>query len=133
MNHGRMIGYAMFDMGTALVAGWMVWNASIGIGGPIGKFLEIKPLLYLGTIRYGIYVYHSFAYYLFLRYLMRLPMMQRILVLPDARVLDSLLICGITISMAALSWHLFERPINSLKRYFKYYEDRAPKRAALSE
>jgi peptidoglycan/LPS O-acetylase OafA/YrhL len=133
MNHGRMIGYAMFDMGAALIAGWMVWNASIGIGGPIGTLLEIKPLLYLGTISYGIYVYHSFAYDLFIHYLMHLPMTRKILIIPHPRVLDSLLICGITIAVAALSWHLFERPINDLKRYFKYYKDRAPKKAARSE
>jgi peptidoglycan/LPS O-acetylase OafA/YrhL len=128
MNHGRMIGYAIFDVGAALVAGWVVWNASIGINGPIGKLLEIRPLLYLGTISYGIYVYHNFIHYLLDR-----PEITKILVLLHASSLAIPLICAITISVAALSWHSFERPINNLKRYFKYEGDRSPKKIAPSE
>ncbi len=128
MNHGRIIGYAIFDVGAALIAGWVVWSASIGIRGPIGKLLEVKPLLYLGTISYGIYIYHNFIHYLLDR-----PKITSILVVLHARSLAIPLICGITISVAALSWHLFERPINNLKRYFKYYKDRPPKKAARSE
>ena len=43
-----------------MLAGWVVLRASTGFRGPIGKLLEIKPLIYLGTISYGIYVYHNF-------------------------------------------------------------------------
>ena len=49
---------------------------------------------------------------------------------PYAWPLDSLLKGGITISVAALSWHFFERPINNLKRYFKYDGGRWPKEVA---
>jgi peptidoglycan/LPS O-acetylase OafA/YrhL len=127
MNHGRMIGYAIFDVGVALIAGWIVWNASIGIRGPIGKLLEVKPLLYLGTISYGIYIYHNFIHYLLDR-----PEITNILALLHAGSLTNLLICATTIFVAALSWHLFERPINDLKRYFNYGRDRSLKKAALS-
>jgi peptidoglycan/LPS O-acetylase OafA/YrhL len=127
MNHGRMIGYAIFDVGAALIAGWVVWNASIGIKGPIGKLLEIKPLLYLGTISYGIYIYHNFIHYLLDR-----PQITKILVFLHASSLAIPLICATTISVAALSWHLFERPINNLKRYFNYKGDRRSKKAARS-
>jgi peptidoglycan/LPS O-acetylase OafA/YrhL len=124
-----MIRYAIFDVGAALTAGWLVWNASIGINGPIGKLLKIKPLLYLGTISYGIYVYHNFIPHLMYR-TFGLPSIAQILGLPRAWVMDSLLICGVTISLAAFSWHVFERPINNLKRYFKYEGRRSPKEAA---
>ncbi len=46
-------------MGAALLTGRVVLRASTGFRGPIGKLLEIKPLIYPGTISYGIYVYHN--------------------------------------------------------------------------
>jgi peptidoglycan/LPS O-acetylase OafA/YrhL len=127
MDRGRMIRYAVFDVGAALIAGFVVSSASTGLNGPIGKILEIKPLVYVGTISYGIYVYHNFVLHF-----MYMPKTAKILLLPDSWLLASLLIGGVTISLAALSWHLFERPINNLKRYFKYEVDRSPKKIAPS-
>ncbi len=51
---------------------------------------------------------------------------------PNSSLLASVLIGGVTICLAAFSWHLFERPINNLKRYFKYEGDRSPKKIAPS-
>ena len=34
--------------------------------------------------------------------------------------LDTLAVAAVTIGVAALSWHLFERPLNDLKRCFPY-------------
>ena len=118
-------------MGAALLTGRVVLRASTGFRGPIGKLLEIKPLIYLGTISYGIYVYHNFIPYLMYKTL-GLPSIADLLKLPYARPLDSLLEGGIAIFVAALSWHFFERPINNLKRYFKYEGDRSPKKAVRS-
>jgi peptidoglycan/LPS O-acetylase OafA/YrhL len=125
----RMIRYAIFDVGAALLAGWVVLRASTGFRGPIGKLLETKPLLYLGTISYGIYVYHNFIPTLMYEN-WRLRTIANILKLPYAWPLDSFLKAGIAICVAALSWHFFERPINNLKRYFKYEGDRSPKKIA---
>jgi peptidoglycan/LPS O-acetylase OafA/YrhL len=129
MNQGWIIQYAIFDVGAALVAGWVVSSASIGFRGLTGKLLEIKPLVYVGTISYGIYVYHNFIPYL-IHETFGLPSIAEVIAPPYAWALDSLLKGGITISVAALSWHFFERPINNLKRYFKYDGDRWPKEAA---
>ncbi len=127
IDRGRMIRYAIFDVGAALIAGWVVSSASTGLRGPIGKLLEIKPLVYVGTISYGIYVYHNFVLHF-----MYMPKTAKILLLLHSSLLASLLIGGVTISLAALSWHVFERPINNLKRYFKYEGDRSPKKIAPS-
>ena len=131
MHQGTVIAYTIFDLGAALLAGWVVLRASTGFRGPIGKLLEIKPLIYLGTISYGIYVYHNFIPYIMYKTL-GLPSIADLLKLPYTWPLDALLQGGIAISLAALSWHFFERPINNLKRYFKYYGDRSPKKAARS-
>ena len=111
LNYGRTIGYAIFDVGAALIGGWIVWNASTGIRGLIGRLLEIKPLLYLGTISYGTYLYSDF-----IGYLMHMAGTYKIL----GWLLDSSLIYVLTISVAVLSWHFFESPINRLKRLFPY-------------
>ena len=124
---GGIIRYAIFDVGAALIAGWVVSSASTGLRGPIGKLLEMKSLVYVGTISYGIYVYHNFVLHF-----MYMPETAKILLLLHSSLLASLLIGGVTISLAALSWHLFERPINNLKRYFKYEGDRSPKKIAPS-
>lgn len=86
-----------------------------GFGGIVGRFLENQIVLYIGKISYGIYVYHIFigrffpnqdgnifGYHienLYVRVLMR--------------------VIG-TISLAAISWELFELPINRLKEKFPY-------------
>lgn len=128
MNQGRMIGYGIFDIGVALIAGWIVWNASIRVRGPIGKLLEVKPLLYVGTISYGIYIYHNFIHYL-----LDSPKVTKIFALLHLRMLIIPAICAVTIVVAAISWHFFERPINNLKRYFNYKGDRSLHRAAHAE
>src|SRR4029453_10258316 len=47
-----------FDLAGALSAAWLGAWAARGIGGLAGRVLELGPLRYLGTISYGIYVYH---------------------------------------------------------------------------
>lgn len=124
MNQAWIISYAIFDVGAALIAGWVVSIASPGFRGPIGRFLEIRPLVYVGTISYGIYVYHNFVLHF-----MYLPKTATILLLLHSSLLASLLIGVVTISLAAFSWHVFERPINNLKGHFKYGGNRSSRAA----
>jgi peptidoglycan/LPS O-acetylase OafA/YrhL len=85
-------------------------------------FFKNKTLGYLGKISYGIYVYHNLMYHLFA------------MVGFDRRMLSDWSVKGYlvyflvypvfyliaTILISILSWELFERPINNLKRYFPY-------------
>jgi peptidoglycan/LPS O-acetylase OafA/YrhL len=74
---------------------------------PLGRLLSLAPLAYLGRISYGLYVYHSFVLAAVIREW------------GGSRV-DKLLGFFITIAIAAISWHLFEKPINNLKRFAPY-------------
>ena len=96
------------DVGVSLVAVWLVGTAASGFRGRAGAIMEWPPLLYLGTISYGVYVYHGFMPYLLGRVIggsvVSLEWLSRFVILSAA-----------TIAIASASWYLFEKPILSLK------------------
>jgi peptidoglycan/LPS O-acetylase OafA/YrhL len=59
----------------------------------------LRPLAYLGVVSYGIYLWHLFA----IRYALTIPGLT-----PPQLLAIAL---AITLALAMLSWHLFERPI----------------------
>ena len=71
----------------------------------------LRPLAYLGVVSYGIYLWHLFA----IRYALTVAGLA-----PPQMLLIAL---GVTLALAMLSWHLFERPILALGRR---YDGRAP-------
>jgi peptidoglycan/LPS O-acetylase OafA/YrhL len=95
----------------ALFFAWVVHGASGAHQHRWGKLLELRPLVYLGKISYGIYVIHTFV------------------VLP-LRTLDGVgdlhpvvfagLCTVVTITLAMLSWHFLEAPINKLRKKISY-------------
>ena len=82
--------------------------------------LRIAPMAYLGRISYGIYMYHYMIYWALdgagSRFDDKAPW-----------PLDVLKIAA-TIALAALSWHLIERPILGWKDRFRYGPERPAKR-----
>ena len=103
------------SVASALFFTWLIHKASVGFGGPLGKLLEWKPLLFIGSISYGIYVYHNFTPVLAPRlfHFLHLPW-------PQGMEAHALVAFCLSLIVAAFSWLLFERPINNLKRYFQY-------------
>jgi peptidoglycan/LPS O-acetylase OafA/YrhL len=70
--------------------------------------LAWRPLQYIGTISYGLYVWHFM-----------LP--QLVPAIPDEGGVLRLLAMGLGgLALASLSWHLVESPLNDLKRHFVY-------------
>lgn len=88
---------------------WLVLGAARGFGGLVGRLLTLRPLLFVGKVSYGVYVFHAFAL-----------LLDRV----GVSALHPLLRCGIylafTLTVSALSWSLFESRINSLKDRFPY-------------
>ena len=100
---------------AALVFCWLIGRASRGIGGWVGRFLEYRPLSYLGKISYGIYVFFNLvppALAGVAGWLGYRPYQQGPLNFVGGSV--------VSIGLAVLSWELFEARINGLKRYFRY-------------
>ncbi len=109
-----------FDLAVAILGLWVVANAARGFAGPVGRMLGSAPLRYLGTISYGIYVYHLLLPVI-------LPKVARRLGHPDAftalgdQTFPFLVFYGlVTVVVAAASWHFLEAPINRLKDRFGY-------------
>jgi peptidoglycan/LPS O-acetylase OafA/YrhL len=109
-----------FDLAVALVGVWLVARAARGMGGPAGRFLELAPLRYLGTISYGIYVYHNMLPELLPKVAKRLGYPDLLAPLGDQTVPYLIFYAAATVAVAAVSWHFFEGPINRLKARFEY-------------
>ena len=102
------------------VLGWLVYSAAVGFKGPFGWLLQSPPFGYIGKISYGLYVIHNFAISMCLSLLMLLghpSWLERGYAIPAFRLLAFI---SLTIGLSALSWHLFEKPINNLKCKFPY-------------
>jgi len=107
---GSWLDIALRDTAYAAVFVSVVARGREGVRGPVGRLLASGPLVYLGTISYGIYVFHHV-----------LPALVR---LPGYGVVRTGLVLLMTIPLAALSFRLFEGPINALKSRFPYGEPR---------
>jgi peptidoglycan/LPS O-acetylase OafA/YrhL len=105
--------------GEALICGWIVVHAARGFQG-IGRVLELRPIAYLGKISYGIYIYHLLVPVGLAALARQLGATYRY-----AGFRDFALSTVATVALAAASWHLFEAPINRLKRFFPYRTGRA--------
>lgn len=111
-------------MGEDCVLGWLVYSAAEGFQGPFGWLLECAPINYLGKISYGLYVIHNFAVTICVNLIMMLGHPAWVSAhyhLPWFRIPAFVMV---TVGLASLSWHWFEKPINDWKRKFPYPAER---------
>jgi peptidoglycan/LPS O-acetylase OafA/YrhL len=111
----RHVAVAFSDTAAALVFCWLVGSASRGFRGRVGRLLELRPIAYLGKISYGIYIFHMLVPIAFGYAAARLGIEYT-----DAGFVNFVATSLATFAIAALSWQLFEAPINGLKRHFRY-------------
>lgn len=111
----------LMNLAMPLLCMPLISRAAEGFTGIPGFLLTRRPILYIGKISYGIYIFHVPVVYLInlngSKWLNLLP-----LPIPKAAVFFVA-----TVTVAAISWHFFERPINQLKRLFPY-RDTMPSR-----
>ena len=104
--------YVLDNTFLSIALVWLIASAAKGFSGPVGGILNWKPLIYIGKISYGVYLYHLF-----------IPWgLYEVLGLrqPENLVLNAILLMTTTLIVASLSWHFFEMPINGLKKHFPY-------------
>lgn len=102
-----------FDTPSALSFCCLIFWASRGSRGPVGRFLEWTPISYMGKVSYGLYVYHPFMPTLAAGLLLRLGFQSK-----PPELITAMLAVVLTFIVTSVSWHFFEKPINDLKRYF---------------
>jgi len=105
--------FVFFDLAAALFFCWLISSAARGFRGPVGWVLSSKPMTYVGKISYGIYVYHEFVPSLCHWFAGLLG-----ITYSDGTWLQFTVTVLATLLIASLSWHLIEKPLNGLKRYF---------------
>ena len=97
--------------------GAIVAQAAEGLGGALGHVMAARPVMYLGKISYGLYVYHHFAPLAFATLLARAGLTgTRWESWPYTFVSYSVL----TLLTATLSWHGYEMVFLRMKRWFDY-------------
>ena len=114
---GGLMTSVLRDTFASMLFTWLVWRAAQGFRGVSGTILQLKPLAYVGKISYGIYIYHNFTHLL-----AWYPSLLKLfgLTYPASYIGQFALKTTATVLVASLSWHLFELPINNLKKYFAY-------------
>jgi peptidoglycan/LPS O-acetylase OafA/YrhL len=115
LGHSNQIVAQLQHLSSLLVYVWLIHGASVGFSGVVGGVLCHPVLVSLGTVSYGLYVLHNLAWIPWNAIARRVSF--------NALVGGPLEIVGLTaltVGGAYLSWFAFERPINSLKRYFPY-------------
>jgi len=103
-----------FMYGRTALFGWLIIKAAQGFSGLAGQVLASPPVIYLGKISYGMYLFHK-----------PLPYLMRNLGMPSnlfPPIVMFFIYTVLATIIASLSWHLFESRINSLKRWFPYKE-----------
>lgn len=111
---GIFADYVLKDVALSMVATWLVASAAVGIGPPVGRLLSARPLRFIGTISYGIYLYHMF-------FLVVVPYGLKAMHLEATPAwIVSWIQVGLSIAVAYVSWLLLEKPLNQLKRHFVF-------------
>jgi peptidoglycan/LPS O-acetylase OafA/YrhL len=112
----------LFGVAVAAASGLLILKACKGINGWIGKLLNLRIVIYLGKISYGLYVYHNFMPWLLrclngteTAYPLPIPHFN----IPWTQKPAPALATEFTmlVVIASISWYLFEKPINDLKKY----------------
>ena len=116
MQRARLPSYVVFSvkpLAWALIWTWLVNRVASGKG---GRVLRSRLLIYIGTISYGIYLFHMPV----IHAAGTLQSRFGIGYLSHNSAVHFLSISLITILIAASSWRYFGQPINSLKSRFPY-------------
>ena len=98
-----------YVLSVTLFFGWF-FIRSLAPGSALARFLSLPPLRYLGRISYGVYVYHWLLDPYYVSIWKRLGLHATLGQMSEAGLKSATVIV-----IAAVSWHVFEKPILSLK------------------
>ena len=98
----------------AVFLAWLLAISLGGIKGKYGRFLSWAPVVYVGRISYGIYVYHVFVIIIIS------PLLVPYGLSPDHYAAGRVLVLlALTLAISSLSWHFLEKPFLAWKEALK--------------
>ena len=97
----------------ALVFVWVIDHARRNGRGT--AWLEWRPLVYIGTVSYGVYLIHNFVASITMHASPALAAWMR-----TRGSAPAVAVAALSIAFASASWFAFERPLNELKRHLPY-------------
>ncbi|MFL7867675.1 MAG: acyltransferase family protein [Anaerolineales bacterium] len=104
-----------FIWGYSILNYWFaVTIYAVARNGLFNRFLEMKPIKYLGKISYGLYVYHLAIIWFVGRIRDWWPIFEE----PTAKLLTAIIALPLTVLVASLSYFLLEKPLLNLKERF---------------
>jgi peptidoglycan/LPS O-acetylase OafA/YrhL len=101
---------ALTESVDAVFLAWLLAASLVGIKTRYTRFLSWSPLVYLGKISYGIYVYHVFII------IVVSPLLVPYGLSEDHNAFGRIaVLVGLTLVMSSLSWHWLEQPFLTWK------------------
>jgi peptidoglycan/LPS O-acetylase OafA/YrhL len=98
----------------AVFLAWLLAISIGGIGGFYGRFLSWGPVVYIGRISYGIYVYHVFVI------IVISPLLVPYGLSTDHYAVGRIaVLLTFTLALSSLSWHFLEKPFLAWKEALK--------------
>jgi len=112
---------ALTESVDAVFLAWVLAASLNGMNARYARVLSWSPLVYLGKISYGIYVYHVFIIVLISPLLVPLGMSE------DHNALGRIaILLALTVAASSLSWHWLEQPFIAWKNSLKTVRKPAP-------
>jgi peptidoglycan/LPS O-acetylase OafA/YrhL len=112
---------ALTESVDAIFLAWVLSVSLVGMKGRYARLLSWAPLVYLGKISYGIYVYHVFIIVLVSPLLVPLGMSE------DHNAFGRIaILLALTVTASSLSWHWLEQPFLAWKNALKAGRKPAP-------
>ncbi len=105
---------ALTESVDAVFLAWLLAISLGGIRGKYGRILAWPPIVYIGRISYGIYVYHVFVI------IVVSPMLVPYGLSPDHYAAARIFVLMVfTLALSSLSWHFLEQPFLAWKEALK--------------
>lgn len=101
-----------------LLACLLVWALMASECSAVSRVFQSRPLIFLGTYSYGIYVYHHFISYYFATNRTEFALAEWVGSHTIAVALQATLGTTVSLSLAYLSYECFEKRFLGLKRFF---------------
>ena len=110
------------NLALGLVSCWVIYKTTQGFRGPVGWVLELKPIMFLGRISYGLFIYHFFMPGIVGPFLRHYGVD-----FTDGGLKAFAIYSTAAIAGATLSWYVIEAPMGRIKDQFRPSTVPAPK------